>query len=126
MQNKESINFFLSQYDKGVYSIAIQLRKIVLENLPDIIEQPDIPAKMIAYCYGRKYSEIICTIIPSKNGVKLGFYKGNELPDLYNLLEGKGKISRDVDIKSEEQIKSAAIKQLFEDAFAAYKKRIEK
>ncbi len=67
---------------------------------------------------------MICTIIPSKKGLKLGFYRGIDLPDPDKLLEGNGKISRYVEIKSEEQISSAAIRKLIANALAAYKKRM--
>jgi hypothetical protein len=84
---------FLSNYDERVNSLALKLREIVLSNLPNIIEQVDIPAKMIAYCYGQKYIDLICVIIPSKKGVKLGFNRGVELADTMKLLEGNGNIS---------------------------------
>lgn len=72
----KKIDGFLSSYSEDVFSNALQLRKVLIGNLPGITEQIDIPAKMIAYCYGQKYAEMICTIIPSKKGVKLGFYNG--------------------------------------------------
>lgn len=114
---------FLSRYEEKVISLTLILREVVLANLPGIMEQPDLPAKIIAYCYGQKYSEMICTIIPSKRGLKLGFYKGNELPDPDGMLEGTGKISRYVEIKSEEQIRSAALKKMLQHALNAYKER---
>ena len=67
---------------------------------------------------------MVCTIIPSKKGIKLGFYKGVDLPDPYHLLEGKGKVSPYAVIRSEEQINSQAIKQLLENALSAYKQRV--
>ena len=118
------IDAFLSQYNEDVFTNAIKLREIILANLPGVIEQLDIPARMIAYCYGQKYAEMICTIIPSKKGIRLGFYKGPDLPDPDNLLEGTGKISRYVEIKSEKQIKSPALKILLASALAAYKQRL--
>src|SRR5436190_12737146 len=124
MPAHKTIETFLSHYNEQVYSNAIKLRETILSVLPGILEQLDIPAKMIAYCYGQKYSEMVCTIIPSKKGLKLGFYKGAELPDPLKLLEGTGKLSRYVEIKSEEQINSPAIKQLLENALAAYKQRV--
>lgn len=120
MTTEKQIDTFLSQYDEQVFGNALKLRKILFANLPDIIEQIDIPARMIAYCYGQKYSELICTIIPSKKGLKLGFNWGTELPDPDHLLEGKGKISRYVEIKSEEQIKSKAIRDLLVSVLKIY------
>ena len=64
----QNIDNFLSQYNDDVVTNALKLREVVMSNLPGITEQLDIPAKMIAYCYGPKYSELICVIIPSKKG----------------------------------------------------------
>ena len=120
------INAFLSQYDEQVYDNALKLREILLANLPDVIEQLDLPARMVAYCYGQKYIEMICIIIPSKKGLKLAFYKGVDLPDPDNLLEGKAKLSRYVEIKSDKQIYSNALKQLIKKALEAYRERMRK
>jgi hypothetical protein len=125
MPEEKKIHEFLSGYDLPVYNTTLQLRKIILANLKGIIEQVDLPAKMIAYCYGQKYIEMICTIIPSKKGLKLGFYKGNELPDPQQLLQGTGKISRYVEIKTSEKINAGAVKDLLKAAFEAYKQRMK-
>lgn len=126
MSGDKKVDVFLSQYDQFVYNNTLKLREILFANLPNITEQIDLPAKMIAYCYGQKYAEMICTVIPSKKGLKLSFYKGADLPDPDGLLEGAGKISRYVEIKSDKQINSTAIKQLIEKALEAYKERTRK
>ncbi|MDR6786319.1 hypothetical protein ABIE26_005038 [Pedobacter africanus] len=114
---------FLQQYPDPVFSLATQLREVVLENLPDVTEQVDLAAKMIAYVYGPKYADMICVIIPSKKGLKLGFYKGIELPDPDQLLAGSGKISRYAVIKNQEDVYNTALKTLLNNAFEAYKQR---
>jgi hypothetical protein len=124
MPADKKVEDFLFTYSNDVYNNALQLRSLIISTLSNVIEQLDIPAKMVAYCYGRKYAEMICTIIPSKKGLKLGFYKGMEMHDPYQLLKGTGKLSRYVEIKSEEQINFTAIKQLLETALAAYKQRV--
>jgi hypothetical protein len=123
MKEDELLKIFLGNYDKKIVGLVLKLRDIVAFYLPDIIEQVDLPARMIAYTYGKKYSDMICTIIPSKNGIKLGFNRGVELPDAEKILEGTGKISRFVRIESEVQIQSSAIKALLLNALAAYRKR---
>jgi hypothetical protein len=123
MSDSKIIDFF-SIYDEPVFGNALQLRKIVLAALPDIIEELDVPAKMVGYSYGRKYAEMICTIIPSKKGLKLGFNRGIDLPDPDKLLEGTGKISRYVEIKESGQIKSPALKNLIKAGLEAYKERM--
>ena len=120
----DPVNMFFSSYDDQVFKNALSLRKIILDTLPGIIEQLDKPAKMVGYSYGPKYSEMICTLIPSKKGLKLGFYKGNELPDPNSLLEGTGKISRYVEIRDSAQINSPELKKLLQTALAAYKERV--
>jgi len=120
----KTINDFLSAYSEEVFTNTLKLREVLFANLPEIIEQLDLPAKMIAYCYSQKYAELICTIIPSKKGLKLGFNRGTELPDPGKLLEGTGKISRYVEIRSGEQISSTALKELIESALTAYTKRM--
>ena len=121
METINNVEDFLSQYDEQVNKSAKTLRSVIIATLPNITEQLDMPAKMIAYCYGQKYSELICTIIPSKRGLKLGFNWGTEIPDPDLLLQGKGKISRYVEIKSEEQAKSKVIKDFLKSVLSIYK-----
>jgi hypothetical protein len=117
---------FLSAYPEPVYVHALELRDLILSGLPDVIEQVDLPARMVAYVYGQKYTDMICTIIPSQKGLKLGFYKGPELPDPDKLLQGNGKISRYVEIKSTARIQSPALRKLIRAALEAYRLRAGK
>jgi hypothetical protein len=123
MKTDKKTEAFLAQYDAEVYTRALQLRELLLNHLPGITEQVDLPAKMIMYTYGQKYSELISVIIPSKKGLKLGFNRGNELLDPDGLLEGKGKISRYVVIKSDIDVRSAELKKLVLNALELYTQR---
>ncbi len=124
MKEDGKLRIFLGNYDKQIAARVMKLREVLSELLPGIIEQVDLPARMIAYVYGQKYRDMICTIIPSKKGVKLGFYRGLELPDPENLLEGTAKLSRYVQINSDNQIGSSALRTLLMEALESYKKRI--
>lgn len=124
MTTDKAIANFLSQYSEDVVIRVETLRTVLLKHLPGIIEQLDIPAKMIGYAYGQKYAELICTIIPSKKGVKLGFNRGIDLPDPHGLLEGTGKISRYIEIQSAGQAKSKEVKQMIGAGLHAYKERM--
>lgn len=126
MTDNKEIDKFLAQYSEEVFDNALKLREIILKNLPEIQEQIDISAKMIAYAYGQKYIEMFCTLIPSKKGLKLGFYKGVDLPDPKNLLNGNGKISRYVEIKTQDDKQTKALTTLLREAFTAYKTRNNK
>lgn len=120
MVSEFEIEVYLKGYDSKISSLALELRKILISNLPDIIEELDTSAKMIAYCYGRKYSDLICVIIPSKKGLKLGFNRGIELHDPHKLLEGKGKITRYISITSSQQITSSEVREMLLNAFHLY------
>jgi hypothetical protein len=116
----------LSKYDEEVSKLGFQLREFLLKELQQIIEYPDGPANIIGYGFGPGYKQLLCTIIPSKKGIKLGFYKGSELPDPKKLLMGSGKVHRYVEIKSENDVKDPAIKKLVDEALKAYHKRLKK
>lgn len=124
MKTDTDILSFLDGYPASVAGRAQALREMLKKMLPDITEQLDLPARMIAFTYGQRYTEMVCTIIPSQKGVKLGFYKGNELPDPAGILQGTGKLSRYVEIHDEGVLQSASLKKLVEAALMAYRKRM--
>lgn len=121
MTSSVDINNFLYSYSTDIQRMALNVRELLLLSLPDINEQIDSTAKMIAYSYGNSYRDLICVIIPSKKGLKVGFNRGVNLPDPDKLLEGNSKISRYVSISSESIIKSEAFRQLLHDAYIMYK-----
>jgi hypothetical protein len=115
-----SIRDFFSAYSPEVYNRALKVRSLIIEKLPGITEQIDLSAKMVAYGYGPKYRDMICVIIPSKKGLKLGFNRGTELPDPHHLLEGTGKISRYIVIHHDTIAESPALKELLASAGELY------
>ena len=123
MQLVDQITNFLSLYEAEVYNLANSIRYYLLNNLPNINEQLDVKAKIIAYGYGSAYKDNICNILLSKTGVKLGFNRGAELPDPSGLLEGSGKVHKYIVIKAGNDIKSPALKKLLIEAIKAYKIR---
>ena len=79
---------FLAAYPPAVARLVLATRARVLAALPEVAETVDRPARMLAYGYGPGYGGMICTLIPSQKGVKLGLYRGSELSDPDGLLEG--------------------------------------
>lgn len=116
---------FFSAYPAPVAGLAMVLRAAVMKHLPGAQEQIDGHANMIAYSYGQRYTDMVCTIIPSKKGLKLGFYKGVDLPDPEGWLEGTGKISRYVVIRDEQMVQSATLVALLKAGLAAYRLRTQ-
>src|ERR1043165_1976916 len=113
----------LAKYDQHVARLFHSLRALLITLLPNVGEEADVSANVIGYGYGKGYKDTICTIILSKKGLKLGFYKGTELPDPAGLLEGKGKVHKYVVIDAEDDIASDALKQLILSALLKYKER---
>jgi hypothetical protein len=118
-----TVGDILSKYDEAIATLALELRNFLLTRLKDISEIPDSAAGIIGYGYGPGYKDLICTILLSKKGVKLGFYKGAELPDPKKLLTGTGKVHRYVEIRTAAVIKDPAVGNLLKEALTAYRKR---
>lgn len=118
-----TVTAIIARFDQNTATLALQLRSFLLAELKDIIELPDNSVNLIGYGYGTGYKDLICTILLSKKGVKLGFYKGSELPDPKKLLAGTGKVHRFTEIRSEQDIKNPALKKLLTEALKAYQKR---
>lgn len=110
-------------YSDAVSSLGFAVRELVLQELPGVTETHDIPANMLAYGYGPGYKHFVCTIIPSKKGIKLGFYKGTELPDPAGVLAGSGKVHKYVEVKSMQDPGTAVLKELLHHALKACRMR---
>ena len=97
--------------------LAYQLRKLVAEVMPDVVEVPWPKMRMASYGVGpKKKSEHFCYISAQKDDVNLGFYYGAELPDPEELLQGTGKLLRHVKIREPKAIRSRALRRLLEVA----------
>jgi len=86
----------------------------------------DVPAKLIGYGYSTAYSDLICVIVLSKTGVKLGLARGVGLPDPRGLLEGTGKAHRYVILEKPADLRKPGLKPLLRAAVAAWRKRKER
>jgi uncharacterized protein DUF1801 len=118
-----TVDGILSKFDEKTVALAFETRQFLLEQLNDILELPDNSASVIGYGYGTGYKDLICTLLLSKQGVKLGFTKGGGLPDPQKLLVGSGKVHRYVEIKSVQDLKNPALKKLLTEALKAYQER---
>jgi hypothetical protein len=117
------VGHFFAEYPAAVRAAAMGTRELILGSLPDVEEVLDRPARIVGYGYGRRYSDLICTIIPSKTGVKLGIARGADLPDPDGLLTGAGKRHRHVEVGPGAKATKAAVKQLLGTALAAWKRQ---
>jgi hypothetical protein len=123
MKARSDFHGFLATYPPEVQELAHQLRKLVTEAVPGSVEMVDTSAKVIGYGFGAGYKDLICTIMPSKGGVKLGVVRGADLPDPRQMLEGSGKVHRHVKFRDLNDLRKPGIKPLLEAAVAAWKRR---
>jgi hypothetical protein len=123
-KRNNDVEHFLADYPPPVRAAAAGTRQLILATLPDVEEVLDRPARIVGYGYGRRYSDLICTIIPSKTGVKLGIVRGADLPDPDKLLTGTGKQHRHVEVGAGTTATKPALKRLLQRALAAWKKQI--
>ena len=120
-----TIDTLLRSYPESVQIVTRHAAEKIREWLPNAAEGVDASARMVAYRYGPGYKGMICTLILSKSGVKLGLVGGAVLSDPYGLLAGTGKVHRHVQLRAPQDLKRAGLKQLVLDASAACKMRLE-
>jgi hypothetical protein len=83
----------------------------------------DSSAGVIGYGYGPGYRGMVCTLILSKSGVKVGLVRGAELADPRQLLEGGGKVRRYIQLRTPRDPRKAGVGELVRATFKAWKGR---
>ena len=92
----DSVEEFLHSYSAEVRELALGLRALVREVVPDASEKLHRPWKTIAYGRKRKF----CAVSPHQAWVNLQFHAGATLEDPAGLLEGTGKSMRHVKVST--------------------------
>ncbi len=113
----------LGGYPPGVQAVAAAARELIHRTLPDVEESLDRTLPLLSFGYGPGYNGIVCTLIVSKTGVKLGLVRGAELADPRGLLEGSGKVHKYVQLRAPADVKKAGVKPLLTAAFRAWQDR---
>jgi hypothetical protein len=122
MSNRNNeVMAFLTRYPPEVRDLVHALRRLIRDTIPEVHESLDLPAKIIAYGFGTGYSDMICTIIPSQKGVKLGIVRGAEMADPDGLMEGTGKRHRHVVLTTLSDLEKPGLKPLLVAAVADWK-----
>ena len=105
--------------------IARRLREVVVKVDPDTVEVVRLGDRAATYGVGpKKMSEGCAYVLPHKNWVNLGFYKGAELPDPAGIMEGTGKKLRHVKVRSVEEAARPELRALIEEALAERKQAL--
>ena len=108
----DPVTEFFFEYPDSVRELAIELRALVRKTLPDAQEELDRPGRVVGYSFGSGYAGLVCTLIMSQAGVKLGIVGGAGLSDPAHLLEGAGKRHRYVGFKTPSDFKRRGIRDL--------------
>lgn len=103
---------FLTPYSPMVQALALKLRALIREVMPETIEQLDPPAHLIGYGLDRTYKGLICGIKLHTAHINLMFASGTELPDPEGLLAGTGKRARHVTIRQEADLERPGVRRL--------------
>ena len=121
----KDIESFLAPFPPEVSDLALAARDFLAKALPGAEESLDESAKLLGYGYGPGYKGLVCTLLSSKKGIKLGISHGSELPDPKQLMQGSGKVHRHVQLRTKNDLKQPGLKPLLKAALAAWKKRNE-
>ena len=123
MKSSRTAEDVLGSFPSDVQDLAREARRLLLKVLPQAVETVDPTAAVLSYGYGAGYRGMICTVLLSKSGVKVGFVGGAELPDPHKLLEGSGKKHKYIQLHAASDLERPGVNQLIEAAYAAWKQR---
>lgn len=107
---------FLSSYPEQIRKVSSELRHMARKAMPRAHEFLYYDA--INYSLNDSPLGRICYISPMEKYVSLGFLFGRRLDDQHHLLEGSGKRARHVKIRTLEEAKNPALKELVKAAWS--------
>jgi hypothetical protein len=125
MTSVAGLNRLLESYPPEIRELVLGTRGLILDCIPGADETVDAKDRVIGYGFGAGYAGVICTIILSKTGAKLGLVRGAELPDPKRLLEGSGRVHRYVQIRSVADLEKPGLRPLLKASHTAWKRRRE-
>ena len=92
---------FLDAYDRTIGDLALALREIILEEVPDAAESIyQVYTVAIWFGFSEKMKDMFCYIATNAGHINLGFPRGATLPDPNRVLEGEGKAMRHIKFKN--------------------------
>jgi hypothetical protein len=118
-----SLETLLASYPSNVQKIARDARQLIRRLLANVEERVDTSAPVVGYGYGPGYRGVVCTLLLSKSGVKIGLARGAELTDPHQLLRGAGKVHRHVPLHAPTDLGRPGVRQLITAAYVAWQER---
>jgi len=110
------VDEFLSNYPAGVRELVLKARALILEVMPDAIEQLDPSANLIGYGEDRTYKGLVCGIMIYRTYINLMFARGASLSDPDGLLRGTGKLARHIKIEKASDLDVPGVRAMLASA----------
>lgn len=111
-EKKVYIKEYLADLTPKTKELVLKLRKLILATVPDLVE--GVSWGNLSYQTQKK--RYVCAISPHKAHVNLHFWRGREMQDPENLLQGTGKKLMHVKIEKLGDINEDAVKALVKEA----------
>lgn len=111
----DGVTRLLAPYDATVRHLALALRAMVLEVVPEAMEELDTTARLIAFTFiPGTYKGLFAAVAPQRGHVNLMFSKGAELAELdtSGLLEGRGKKARHIKFRGVDRLADPGVRTL--------------
>jgi uncharacterized protein YdhG (YjbR/CyaY superfamily) len=96
--------------------IVAELRKLMHESAPEAKEVISYGIPMY------KARRTLAVISPTKKGITFAFSRGSDFEDKYGLLEGEGKVSKNVRMKDLKEVNKPALRYYIKQALKFDKK----
>src|ERR1700729_3337690 len=114
--NPQLLNF-LEAYDRTIGDLALALREIILEEVPDASESVyQLYTVAIWFGFSGKMKDMFCYIATSAGHVNLGFPRGTSLPDPNRVLEGDGKTMRHIKFRDHRDVERPFVRRYIQTA----------
>jgi hypothetical protein len=108
---------FLEAYDRHISELALALREVILEEVPDASESIyQVYTVAIWFGFSGKMKDMFCYIATNAAHVNLGFPRGTSLPDPNGVLEGEGKTMRHIKFKSLRDVERPFVRRYLQAA----------
>jgi hypothetical protein len=103
---------FLEAYDRPIADLALALREIILEEVPNASESIyQVYTIAIWFGFSEKMKDKFCYITTSARHINLGFPRGTTLPDPNGVLEGEGKAMRHIKFRSQSDLERPFVRR---------------
>ena len=106
------LTLFLEAYDRPIVDLALALREIILEEVPDASESIYRTYTVaIWFGFSEKMKDMFCYIATNARHINLGFPRGSTLPDPNRVLEGDGKTMRHIKFASQSDLERSFVRR---------------